>query len=90
MTTKQELGRVERVELRDVWEREDSNFTPWLAENISLLGGALGMNLEVRAQETAVGIYWLDILAHDRDKDSPVVIENQLGVTDHNHLGSNW
>ena len=87
MTTKQELGRVERVELRDVWEREDSNFTPWLAENISLLGGALGMNLEVRAQETAVGIYWLDILAHDRDKDSPVVIENQLGVTDHNHLG---
>ena len=87
MTTKQELGRIERVRLRDVWEREDSNFTPWLAENISLLGGALGMNLEVRAQETAVGIYWLDILAHDQDKDSPVVIENQLGVTDHNHLG---
>lgn len=87
MTIKQKLGTIERVGLRDVWRHEAENFTPWLADNISLLGGALGMDLEVRAQETAVGIYWLDILAHDRDNDCPVVIENQLGVTDHDHLG---
>ncbi len=87
MTTAQKLGTIERVRLRDVWEHEAENFTPWLAKNISLLGSALGIDLEVRAQETAVGIYWLDILAHDRDTDRPVVIENQLGVTDHDHLG---
>ena len=87
MTTAQELGTIERVRLRDVWEHEAENFTPWLADNISLLSSALGIDLEVRAQETAVGIYWLDILAHDRDNDRPVVIENQLGVTDHDHLG---
>ena len=87
MATAQELGTIERIRLRDVWKYEDKNFTPWLAANISLLGGALGLDLEVRAQETAVGIYWLDILAHDRENDSPVVIENQLGVTDHDHLG---
>ncbi|MCY3545080.1 MAG: DUF4268 domain-containing protein [Chloroflexi bacterium] len=87
MTTAQELGMIEKVRLRSVWEHEAENFTPWLAENISLLGDALGMDLEVRAQETAVGIYWLDILAHDRENDRSVVIENQLGVTDHDHLG---
>lgn len=87
MTTALELVTIEKVRLRDVWEHEAENFTPWLAKNISLLGSALGIDLEVRAQETAVGIYWLDILAHDRDTDRPVVIENQLGVTDHDHLG---
>ena len=87
MTTAQELGMIEKVRLRSVWEHEAENFTPWLADNISLLGDALGMDIEVRAQETAVGIYWLDILAHDRENDRPVVIENQLGVTDHDHLG---
>ena len=87
MTTALELGTAERVRLRDVWENEAKNFTPWLADNISLLSDALGIDLEVRAQETAVGIYWLDILAHDRDNDRPVVIEDQLGVTDHDHLG---
>ena len=87
MAIKQELGTFRRVGLRSVWPDEAADFTPWLADNISLLGDALGMNLEARAQEEAVGIYWLDILAHDRKNDRSVVIENQLGTTDHSHLG---
>ena len=37
------LGRLERVELRDVWLSEASDFTPWLArkENLEILGEAL-------------------------------------------------
>ena len=87
MTTAQELGNIQRVGLRSVWSDEARDFTPWLAENISLLGDALGMDIEVKKREAPVGVYSLDILAHDRENDRPVVIENQLGATDHSHLG---
>ena len=62
-----------------------NNFTPWLAEHISELGEALGLDLESTSQEAPVGSYRLDILASDGDR--LVVIENQLGETDHTHLG---
>ena len=39
-TKKPDLGRLEPVELRDIWESESENFTPWLAkpENIAPTG----------------------------------------------------
>ena len=39
---KEKLGRLEKVDLRNIWEKEDTHFTPWLAreENIELLGKA--------------------------------------------------
>lgn len=87
MTTAQELGTIERISPRTIWRDEARDFTPWLAENISLLGDALGLKLDCRKREAAVGIYSLDILAHDTERDLPVAIENQLGITDHSHLG---
>ena len=48
--------------------------------------GCLGV-LEFLGTEAPVGSYRLDILARDRDGDRPVAIENQLGETDHAHLG---
>ena len=34
------LGRLEKIDVRTYWEREDIDFTPWLAEpeNSALLG----------------------------------------------------
>ena len=29
--------KPEQVALREVWQREDSDFTPWLAENLDYL-----------------------------------------------------
>ena len=47
------LGTIKKMDLRDVWSSEASDFTPWLAkdENIALLGEAIGLELEVESQE---------------------------------------
>ncbi|MCG8004250.1 MAG: DUF4268 domain-containing protein [Candidatus Thiodiazotropha lotti] len=88
MTTNS-LGRLEKVDLRNFWSSEAGDFTPWLAqdENISLLGEAVGLELEVEAQEKSVGPFRADILCKDTSTDQWVLIENQLERTDHVHLG---
>ena len=88
MTTAPNLAKIERVpDLRATWPNEAQDFTPWLAENIGELGEALGMDLELQQTEAPVGGYSLDILATDLNGGRPVIIENQLEVTDHTHLG---
>ena len=84
-----ELGRLERVPLRDTWEKEDQDFTPWLAteENLSVLADTLDMELKLAVQETNVGPFRADILCKNADGGSWVLIENQLERTDHSHLG---
>src|SRR3954454_5018740 len=83
------LGRLEKVELRNIWLSEASDFTPWLArkENLDILGETLGIDLELEAQERAVGPFRADILCKDIGTDRWVLIENQLERTDHVHLG---
>ena len=80
------LARIEKVDLREVWSNEAADFTPWLQENIDQLGDALGMDLEVEEREASVGTFSLDLLARE-GSGRPVIIENQLGTTDHTHLG---
>lgn len=89
MGVKVQLGRLVRVPLRECWDREDTDFTPWLAndENIALLGETIGMELEVQAQEAHVGPFRAYILCRNTDDNTVVLIENQLEETDHGHLG---
>jgi hypothetical protein len=84
-----ELSRLERLELSSVWTHEAVSFTPWLAqeENLAQLGEAIGIELELEAQEKSVGPFRADILCKDADTDEWVLIENQLERTDHKHLG---
>lgn len=83
------LGMVEHVNLRDIWEDESIDFTPWLAqsEHLHLLGIALAMDLIVEETEYLVGAKRADIVARDLITDTLVVIENQLECADHSHLG---
>lgn len=83
------LGRLTKVELRDIWKSESQDFTPWLAqpENITALAEALSMELEIEAREREVGPFRADLLCKDLIDDSWVLIENQLERTDHSHLG---
>ena len=78
---------MKRISPRQVWPDEARDFTPWLYENIDELGSALGLPLIPNDYEVAVGKYSLDILATDDSENRRVVIENQLGRSDHNHLG---
>ena len=83
------LGRLSKVDVRQVWTSEASDFTPWLAleENLAVLGETLGIELELEAQEKAVGPFRADILCRDVGSGAWVLIENQLERTDHGHLG---
>lgn len=83
------LGRLEAVDPREAWPKEDGDFTPWLAkdDNIRLLGEAIGADLEVVGSEQNVGQFRADILCRNTDTDRRVLIENQLERTDHTHLG---
>ena len=85
------LGKIEPVDIRNVWGDEARDFTPWLASEVglSLLGEVLGVEIELIATESRTGAYKADIVAQiiDEDEDHIVVIENQLEQTNHDHLG---
>ena len=83
------LKTLTPIELDKVWETEPQHFTPWLAkeENLTLLGEALGMELELDAQEISVGGFRADLRCKNTADDSWVIIENQLEATDHRHVG---
>jgi hypothetical protein len=65
------LGKLEKVDLKTIWENEAYNFTPWLAqkENLELLGDAIGIELELEAQEKNVGPFRADILCKNTSGD---------------------
>jgi hypothetical protein len=39
------IGRLQRVALREVWEHEAQDFTQWLQNNIDVLNESLDLNL---------------------------------------------
>ena len=83
------LGRLEHVDPATVWSSEAGDFVPWLAmtDNLGRLGDALGLDLEPLAREATVGRFRADLICRDRGTGALAVIEAQLGVSDHSHLG---
>ena len=83
------LRRLTRVELRDIWTSEAESFTPWLAkqENLQLLGETIGLELPLQAREQQVGNFYAVLLCKEAETNNWVFIENQLEKTDHKHLG---
>ena len=76
------------VDVREKWPNETLDFTPWLADNLCLLGNALGLKLDKLQTKAPVGgpPYYCDILARETNKNVLVAIENQLEWTDFSHL----
>lgn len=83
----QEMGTLSALKVREVWQDEAKDFTPWLAENADLLGEALGMELVHQETEAGVGRYSADLLFKEESTSHMVVVENMFAPTDHDHLG---
>lgn len=83
------LGKLQEVDIRDVWSHEQYDFSKWLAteENIKELGDTLNLSLTDVETEKYVGNYRCDILCKDDITNKVVLIENQLESTNHDHLG---
>ena len=81
------VGKLQKVDLRTVWENEATDFTPWLLQNSDYLSEVIGIDLELSASEHGVGPYSVDLIGRDASNDCVVIIENQIENTDHKHLG---
>ena len=81
------LGELKRIDLRVGWQHEESDFTPWMKDRIDLLAETLGLedDLEVESREEPIGRYRADLICSSQA--GRVLVENQLGETDHSHLG---
>lgn len=80
------IGKIERLPLREVWSHEALDFTTWLQENIDVLNDILDLSLSSAEREQSAGDFNVDLLAED-EGGNPVVIENQLEKSNHDHLG---
>ena len=65
------LGRLQEVDIRELWAHEQYNFSNWLAkeENIELLNETVGLTLTDIDEEVYVGSYRCDLVAVDETTD---------------------
>lgn len=82
----QSIGKIKKIDPREIWKHEAKHFTPWLAKNIDYLSDVLNMDISVQTVEGNVGPYFVDIYGED-SSGNKIIIENQLEKSDHTHLG---
>lgn len=89
MVNKLKLGKLEEVDIRELWKHEQYDFPEWLSkeENIEMLSDEIGLTLTDINKEVFVGSYRCDLVAKDETTGIKVIIENQFEATNHDHLG---
>lgn len=83
------IGKLEKVDLRDIWPHEEYDFSAWLAEdeNLEFLSESIGIDISLIEKESKIGGYSADIYAEEEGTGKKIIIENQLEDTNHDHLG---
>lgn len=81
------LGKIKKVDLREVFSNESSDFTPWLQKNIDQLAEVVGIDISDVRKEEGVGSFSCDLIGIEENTEDKIVIENQLEPTNHDHLG---
>ncbi len=82
------LGKLQEVDIRKLWNHEQYDFSEWLSktENLELLSEAIGLTLSEVEKEVYVGAYRCDLVGTDETTGDKVIIENQLEMSNHDHL----
>jgi len=80
------IGKIKRIKLRKVWPHEAHNFTTWMQDNLDIINDLLEINITNAEREKSVGSFNVDLVAED-ENGNPVIIENQLEKSNHDHLG---
>ena len=80
------IQKIKKVSLREIWKKEDKDFTKWLEKNIDYLNDVLGFDINIISSEEPVGPFKVDLYGED-NLGEKIIIENQLEKTDHTHLG---
>lgn len=83
------LGSLNKLNLRKIWPHEANDFTVWMSEdeNIEMLLDEISISAENIVREDNAGRFSVDITADESETGKKIIIENQLEVTDHKHLG---
>ncbi len=84
-----EISRRSSVALREIWPLE-TDFSDWLVseEGIAMIAEDIGIYIEDAQRECRSGDLPCDIVARVQgEEEHTVVIENQFGKTNHDHLG---
>lgn len=82
------LDKLKVADFDDAWDGE-LDFTRWLSsdEGIELLSLTLDIGLEAVAREHSIGSLRADLICRDTTEGALAVVENQVGRSDHSHLG---
>ena len=83
---KNNIGKIKKVSLREIWPKEDKDFTKWLEDNIDYLNDILDFEINIESSEESVGPFRVDLYGED-NYGRKIIVENQLEKTDHSHLG---
>ncbi len=83
------IGKLEEVDIRDLWSHEQYDFSEWLSQpdNLELLNDEIGTSLTEVEKEVFVGAYRCDLVGTDETTGDRIIIENQLEASNHEHLG---
>lgn len=73
--------------ITQLWKGEEKDFSPWLAKHLTEISELTHTQLDFERLEQRVGKYEADIVAKDLLSGAQVVIENQYGKSNHDHLG---
>lgn len=87
MTTIGNLNKLSLKEIRKIWPHEGRDLSPWIAENIDALNKELNLQIEIESREEFVDNFRLDLAGIENYLKVPVIIENQFGISNHDHLG---
>jgi len=81
------VAKLERVALREAFPSEVKDLSRWVQINLDELNAATGLSLGNASAEQPAGDFSVDLIAEEDDTGEKVIIENQIGKSDHDHLG---